>query len=31
MDTGYKFDINDFEVTYISLLEEGFIPTEEEE
>jgi len=31
MDTGYIFDINDCEITYISPLEDGFTPVEEEE
>ena len=31
MDTCYEFDINHYEVTYKGLLEEDFLPTEEEE
>ena len=31
MDTGYIFDINNCEITYISPLEDGFIPVESEE
>lgn len=31
MDTGYTFDINDCEIVYTSLLEDGFMPVESEE
>ncbi len=31
MDTGYTFDINNCEITYISPLEDGFTPVEDEE
>lgn len=31
MDTGYIFGINDCEITYTSILEDGFMPVEGEE
>jgi hypothetical protein len=32
MNTGYKFDVNeDNEVIYTSLLEDGYMPVEDEE
>lgn len=31
MDTGYKFDINNCEITYVSPLEDGFLPLEDQE
>lgn len=29
--TGYTFDVKDCEVNYISLIEDGFMPVEDEE
>ncbi|GEM_PF-1720881 len=31
LNTGYTFDIKQYEITYTSPLEDGFIPVESEE